>query len=55
MDYICIKRIQVAKYNTHDKWNAFRLSVWRLHSVTVLKNNTEHFEKVKSRSVERFL
>lgn len=52
MDYICIKRIQVAKYNTHDKWNAFRLSVWRLHSVTVLKNNTEHFEKMKNRPVE---
>lgn len=25
MDYICIKRIQLAKYNTHDKWNEFRL------------------------------
>ena len=52
MDYICIKRIQIAKYNTYDKWNAFRFSVLRLHSVTVLKNNTEHFEQMESRSVE---
>lgn len=27
-------------------------SVLGLHSVTVLKNNTEHYEKKKSRSVE---
>lgn len=25
MDYACIKRIQVAKYNAHDKWNVLIL------------------------------
>lgn len=42
---ICIKRIQLTKYSAHDKWNAFRLSGLGLHSVTVPKNNTEHYVK----------
>lgn len=25
MDYICIKRTELAKYNVSDKWSAFRL------------------------------
>ena len=45
MAYICIKRIQLAQYNAHDKWNALRLFSLGLHPVAVLKNNTEHYVK----------